>query len=155
MAEVAHRVVASAVAVSGLQSAALWVYDDGELQLAAVIGPETPGLMALSSPQVASLNALTAEVTSCYSGGGVLDLAFGPTQVLRDRGISAMVLAPLRDGARRMGLLCAISSDRTAISTDTIEPMELLCLHAGSRLAAVRQGVPTDLLALASALGPT
>jgi EAL domain-containing protein (putative c-di-GMP-specific phosphodiesterase class I) len=155
MAEVTHRVVASAVAVSGWQSAALWVYDDGELQLAAVTGPETPGLMALSSPQVASLNALTAEVTSCYSGGGVLDLAFGPTQVLRDRGISAMVLAPLRDGARRMGLLCAISSDRTAISTDTIEPMELLCLHAGSRLAAVRQGVPTDLLALASALGPT
>lgn len=139
IAQVSHRVVASAVAVSGLQSAALWVYDKNELRLAAVLGPEAAGLTGLSGPQVESLDALAAEITSCYSGGGVLDLAFGPTQVLRDRGISAMLLAPLRDGARRMGLLCAISSDRTAVSTDTIEPMELLCLHAGSRLAAVRR----------------
>jgi EAL domain-containing protein (putative c-di-GMP-specific phosphodiesterase class I)/putative methionine-R-sulfoxide reductase with GAF domain len=138
-AQVAHRVVASAVAVSGLQSAALWIYERNELRLAAVLGPEAAGLTALSAPQIDSLSSLAAEVTSCYSGGGVLDLAFGPTQVLRDRGISAMLLAPLRDGSRRVGLLCAISSVRTAVSTDTIEPMELLCLHAGSRLAAVRR----------------
>ena len=135
--EVAHRVVASAVAVSGLQSAALWVHEGDSLTLRAVTGPDARGLAELSSAHVASLNTLAAEITSCYSGGGVLDLAFGPTQVLRDHGVSAMLLAPLRDGPNRMGLLCAISSSRAAISTDTIEPLELLCLHAGSRLAAV------------------
>jgi len=135
--QVAERTVESTVAVTHLESAAVWILDGDRLELLADIGPDASWLTTLQANEVRSLHDLSADFTSCYSGGGALDLGFGPTQMLRERGAFAMLLAPLRDGDRLIGLLCAVSRVAANVESDTVEAVELLCLHAGSRLAAL------------------
>jgi diguanylate cyclase (GGDEF)-like protein len=135
--EVAARTVEATVAVTDLESAAVWTRDAGQLRRLAHIGPAAGCLASLTDSEVRALDDLAADFTSCYSGGGPLDLGFGPTQMLRERGAFAMLLAPLRDGDRLIGLLCAISRVAANLHSDTVEAVELLCLHAGSRLAAL------------------
>jgi diguanylate cyclase (GGDEF)-like protein len=136
-AQVAARTVEATLAITGLESAAVWVGDPLGVQCLAHTGPAAGGLTSLTRTEVAALGHLAADFTSCYSGGGALDLGFGPTQILRERGAFAMLLAPLRDGERRIGLLCAVSRTAANVESDTVEAVELLCLHAGSRLAAL------------------
>jgi diguanylate cyclase (GGDEF)-like protein len=135
--DVAIRTVEATVAVTDLESAAVWMREDGGLRRIAHIGPAAGCLTSLSDTEVRALDELAADFTSCYSGGGALDLGFGPTQTLRERGAFAMLLAPLRDGERLIGLLCAVSGVAANLQSDTVEAVELLCLHAGSRLAAL------------------
>jgi diguanylate cyclase (GGDEF)-like protein len=134
---VAARTVEASVAVTNLESAAVWVFDDTQVHRLAEIGPTANCLTTLSDDEVRALDALAGDFTSCYSGGGALDLGFGPTQMLRERGAFAMLLTPLRDGDRRVGLMCAVSGTAADVESDTVEAVELLCLHAGSRLAAL------------------
>jgi diguanylate cyclase (GGDEF)-like protein len=138
-AEVAARTVEATVAITNLESAAVWMRDAGHVQRLAHIGPAAGCLTSLTDAEVRALDDLAADFTSCYSGGGALDLGFGPTQILRERGAFAMLLAPLRDGERRIGLLCAVSTKTANVQSDTVEAVELLCLHAGSRLAALER----------------
>jgi diguanylate cyclase (GGDEF)-like protein len=136
--DVAERTVESTVAVTDLTSATVWVTQpDGSHRRLATLGPDTGALTSLTESEISALDTLAADFTSCYSGGGALDLGFGATQILRERGAFAMLLAPLRDGARRVGLLCAISTSAANVAPDTVEAVELLCLHTGSRLAAL------------------
>lgn len=139
-ASVGSRTADAVLNLVEFDAVALWNTDsDGGLTLLSESGEGTDRLIGLEPDEVANLDSLAAELSSCYSAGGALDLAFGPTQVLRDRGVSSMFLTVLRDGSRRIGLLCAVGGPHVSLEPSTVEAIELLCLHAGSRLGSLRR----------------
>lgn len=133
------RTVESVLSVVSMDSAALWVRDEefGPLRLLSECGTAPERITGLSAAQIDNLDALAGDLSSCYSAGGVLALAFGPTQVLRDRGAASMFLSAVRDGSRRIGLLCTVGGPHANVEPGAVEAIELLCINAGSRLASL------------------
>jgi diguanylate cyclase (GGDEF)-like protein len=140
-ATVASRTVESVLNLVNFDAAALWIRDEdtGALSLLSEFGAGADRITAIDGDDLANLDALAGELSSCYSAGGALDLAFGPTQVLRDRGVSSMFLAVLRDGSRRVGLLGAVGGPQATVDPSAVEAIELLCLHAGNRMGSLHR----------------
>jgi EAL domain-containing protein (putative c-di-GMP-specific phosphodiesterase class I) len=124
-------VVAAACAVTGLETSCLWLRDAaGLLRRAAAIGPEAGPLGALTSGRVARLAELVDGVASCYSGGGAFDLAATQIDELREDGVRALLLTPLRRGEEQVGLLASLSHQRTMVSSEQARAAELLASYA-------------------------
>lgn len=137
---VGTRTVESILNLVAFDAAVLWVFDDdGSLSLLSECGEGADRATGLDPTDIGNLHSLVGDLSSCYSAGGALDLAFGPTQVLRDRGVSSMFLAVLRDGARRVGMVCAIGGPHVTLESGAVEAIELLGLHAGNRLGSLRR----------------
>ena len=135
-AVLAAEAVEVAVAVSGLDAAALFLPDGDALAVAAACGPAAELLSDLAPTQLAGLVHLVDGIASCHTGGGSLDLAFGPMGALRARGVRAVLVVPVRDGAQVQGLLVVTGSRTATVPAYAVEAVELLALHLGASLAA-------------------
>lgn len=111
----------------------------GQPRATAVTGPDGAALGHLTADDVAVLVDLVADLSSCYSGGTDLSLDVPPTQVLRALGVRGAVIVPIRDGWRLTDLLVLTSVATAYVAPDAVDALELLCLQAGSRLAALRR----------------
>ncbi|MCU1392277.1 MAG: response regulator receiver modulated diguanylate phosphodiesterase [Ilumatobacteraceae bacterium] len=136
---IAVQTVASAVALSTLDTAALFFDGDDGLALVAVTGEHPGVLTALVRQQVLALADLVDGLASVHTGGGSLDVAFGPMAVLRDRGVKAVLVVPVRAAGGHRGLLIATSCRTASIPGTAVEAVELLGLHIGTTLAARAQ----------------
>jgi EAL domain-containing protein (putative c-di-GMP-specific phosphodiesterase class I) len=141
--ELARAAAASAIAVSGLTSAALWWLDSEGPRLGATSGPGGDVLGGLDAPAVGRLFDFVAGVTSCHTGGGPRDLAASFLGASFESVARAMLVVPLRSRGQTLGLLaatCPLSSD---INSEVVEATELLGLHtATAAIAYHRMGCP-------------
>jgi diguanylate cyclase (GGDEF)-like protein len=132
-----RRVVAAAVAVSGMDSAALALVDsDDEAELVVVgsAGPLGPALLEIGSGELLRLNALVEHVAACYTAGDSIGAGFVGTESLRAAGARAAVVVPLAARGRRLGLLLTASSIPWMPMPTETETIELLGSHAASCL---------------------
>jgi diguanylate cyclase (GGDEF)-like protein len=137
--KVAYETAVAASAVTGFDTACVWQLHDGNRDLVAEYGPHSQLLRAVDAEQLASLAAMVDDVACCFSGGAALDLSFGPTDVLRQRGVRAVILVAVRDGNRVTGLMIVTSSNTAAAAPEAINAVEVLSLHAGSRMASLQR----------------
>jgi diguanylate cyclase (GGDEF)-like protein len=137
--KVAFETAVAASAVTGFDTACVWQLRDGNRDLVAAFGPRAHLLRAVDAEQLASLAAMVDDVACCFSGGAALDLSFGPTDVLRQRGVRAVILVAVRDGNRVTGLMIVTSSNTAAAAPEAINAVEVLSLHAGSRMASLQR----------------
>lgn len=144
--------VESAIALSGFDTACIWSVDAGTSELLAGRGVDTALLTGLSTSELDGLRELVRHTASCYTGGPALDLATGPTDVLRQQGVRAAVIVPVRDAGRLSGFLLLTRRHGARVPQEVVDATELLCLHAGSRLAALRRLDELQRLATRDAL---
>jgi diguanylate cyclase (GGDEF)-like protein len=136
---VAHETAVAASTVTGFDTACLWQLRDDRHELVAEHGPHAHLLQAVEPEQLGSLARMVDSVACCFSGGAALDLSFGPTDVLRQRGVRAVILVAVRDGNRVTGLMIVTSSNTAAANAEAINAVEVLSLHAGSRMASLQR----------------
>lgn len=155
--DLGHALLEAARELTGYDSGCLWHVDPdpsahaapghhglradaaGRPRATATTGPDGAALAHLAPQDVAVLVDLVADLSSCYSGGTDLSLDAPPTQVLRTLGVRGAVIVPIRDGWRQTDLLVLTSAATAYVAPDAVDALELLCLQAGSRLAALRR----------------
>ena len=130
--EVRAAVVRMACEVSGMGSALLAVrHDDGTYAVAETVGPLSTAFRAMRSEDVGRLATMVEDVTSCYTAGDVTGRPVAGTERLRDAGVVEVAVLPLISLGRRTGILLVAHTSPMALSTDEIEPLELLAAEAG------------------------
>jgi diguanylate cyclase (GGDEF)-like protein len=137
--KVAFETAEAASIVTGFDTACVWQLRDGVRDLVAEHGPNAHLLRAVDAEQLADFAAMVDNVACCFSGGAALDLSFGPTDVLRQRGVRAVILVAVRDGNRVTGLMIVTSSNTATAGPEAINAVEVLSLHAGSRMASLQR----------------
>ncbi|HEY4332557.1 MAG TPA: EAL domain-containing protein [Ilumatobacteraceae bacterium] len=136
---IAKQTVESVVTLSTLDTAALFLSTPSGLVLSSVTGDHTDVLTELVDAEVAALADLVDGLASVHTGGGSLDVAFGPMGVLRDRGVRAVLVVPVRADGDQRGLIVATSCRTATVPGPSVEAVELLGLHIGTTLAARAQ----------------
>jgi diguanylate cyclase (GGDEF)-like protein len=136
---IAKQTVTSVVTLSTLDTAALFLHGPAGLELAAVTGQHVGVLTALRPSEVAALAELVEGLGSVHTGGGSIDVAFGPMGVLRERGVRAVLVVPVRADGDHRGLIVATSCRTATVPGPAVEAVELLGLHIGTTLAARAQ----------------
>ena len=130
--EVRHAVVRMACEVSGMSSSFLAQRDgDGQLQIVESIGPLAAAFEAIPAEHVARLAAMVDRVSSCYTAGDLSGRPVAGTETLRAAGAIEVAVLPLVSMARRTGILVVAHTSAMHLSTDEIEPLELLAAEAG------------------------
>lgn len=130
--EVRHAIVRMACEVSAMSSSFLAQRDvDGCLQIVEAIGPLAPAFMAIPPEDVARLAAMVDRVSSCYTAGDLSGRPVAGTETLRSAGAIEVAVLPLVSMARRTGILVVAHTSAMHLSTDEIEPLELLAAEAG------------------------
>jgi GAF domain-containing protein len=74
-------------------------------------------------------------VSSCYTAGEVTGRGFVGTETLRNAGVRAVVVLPLRAGGERVGTIVLAHTRPTHIAADDVEPLELLAAQLAAMLA--------------------
>jgi diguanylate cyclase (GGDEF)-like protein len=136
---IGRQTVDSVLTLSNLDTAALFLAGETGLELTAVAGAHPTVLMTLMETEVAALAELVDGVASVHTGGGSLDVAFGPMVVLRDHGVQGVLVVPVRADGDRFGLLVATSCRTASVDSTAVEAVELLGLHIGTTMAARAQ----------------
>ena len=130
--EVRHAVVRMACDVSGMSSCFLAQRDtDGALQIVEAIGPLASAFEAIPAEDVARLAAMVGRVSSCYTAGDLSGRPVAGTETLRSAGANEVAVLPLVSLGRRTGILVVAHTSPMHLSTDEIEPLELLAAEAG------------------------
>lgn len=130
--EVRHAIVRMACDVSGMSSALLAERDgDGVLQIVQTHGPLAPAFQAMPAENVARLAAMVDRVSSCYTAGDLTGRPVAGTETLRASGATEVAVLPLVSLGRRTGILVVAHTSAMELSTDEIEPLELLAAEAG------------------------
>jgi diguanylate cyclase (GGDEF)-like protein len=132
----AAAVVAAACELAGTDSGAVFLGPPSDVRLGAAAGPLESALASTTAADLAQLDRLLAPLTSCYSSGEATGLAFVGGDALRSAGARAVVALPLVARGARTGILVLAHSAPLALGPDTVEPLELLAIVAGSHLAA-------------------
>jgi diguanylate cyclase (GGDEF)-like protein len=135
LAPVAEQAVASAIRLSGLDTAAL-LLDEGAPRMVTVSGAHADALSHLAAGEARALFALVSGIASAHTSGGSLDVAFGPMGVLRERGVRSVLVVPVRANGVNRGLLVVTGSGTATLSSEVVEAVELLGLLVGTTLAA-------------------
>ncbi|MCU1398420.1 MAG: response regulator receiver modulated diguanylate phosphodiesterase [Acidimicrobiales bacterium] len=144
---IAKQTVESVVNLSTLDTAALFLGSGQDLDLAAVFGEHASFLTELDDEQVAALAELVDGLASVHTGGGSLDVSFGPMSVLRDRGVRAVLVVPVRADGDASGMIVATSCRAATIPSASVEAVELLGLQIGTTLAMRAQLEQMETLA--------
>jgi diguanylate cyclase (GGDEF)-like protein len=131
-----RRVVEAAIEVSGMDSAAVAMFDhdDGTLRVEEAGGPLAAMLLDISATDLGRLATLVERVASCYTAGDSMGAGFVGTEGLRAAGTRAVVVVPLIARGRRLGILIAASTIPTALKPSEAETFELLGAHAATCL---------------------
>lgn len=74
-------------------------------------------------------------VSSCYTAGEITGRGFVGTESLRDAGVRAIVVLPLRANGARVGTIVFAHTRPTRIDADDVEPLELLAAQFAAMLA--------------------
>jgi diguanylate cyclase (GGDEF)-like protein len=150
---VREAVVRMACEVSGMSSAALVQRnDDGVLTLVASVGPLAGAFDAMPPQSVERLAAMVERVSSCYTAGDLTGRPVAGTETLRTAGAIEVAVLPLVSLGRRTGILVVAHTAAMDLSTDEIEPLELLaaeagrCLDLASTVAELRYRATRDPL---------
>jgi diguanylate cyclase (GGDEF)-like protein len=133
--EVRSAVVAMACEVSGMNSALLAQCDNaGNLEIMATRGPLARAFLAMPAADVDRLAAMVDRVSSCYTAGDLTGRPVAGTETLRAAGASEVAVLPLVSLGRRTGVLVVAHTESMRLSTDEIEPLELLAVEAARSL---------------------
>jgi diguanylate cyclase (GGDEF)-like protein len=150
---VREAVVRMACEVSGMSSAALVQRDeDGALAIVESIGPLAPSFDAMPPESVERLAGMVERVSSCYTAGDLTGRPVAGTETLRTAGAIEVAVLPLVSLGRRTGILVVAHTAAMDLSTDEIEPLELLaaeagrCLDLASTVAELRYRATRDPL---------
>ncbi len=135
LAPVAEQAVASAIRLSGLDTAAL-VLDEGAPRVVAVTGSHSEVVSDLAPGEARALFELIGGIASAHTSGGSLEVAFGPMGALRERGARSVLVVPVRANGFNRGLLLVTGSKAATLSSEAVEAVELLGLWVGTTLAA-------------------
>jgi diguanylate cyclase (GGDEF)-like protein len=130
-----QRVVAAAIDVSGMDSAAVAILDaEDVLGVDDAGGPLASVLLAIDPSDLTRLGKLVERVASCYTAGDSLGAGFVGTEGLRAAGARAVAVVPLIARGRRIGLLLTASTVPQSLRPTEAETIELLGAHAATCL---------------------
>jgi EAL domain-containing protein (putative c-di-GMP-specific phosphodiesterase class I)/putative methionine-R-sulfoxide reductase with GAF domain len=133
--ELVDAVVAAAIDVSGLDSAALVLRDwTGSDRVVAARGPLAVVLAEMGRDELAHLGQLVARVASCYTAGETTGAGLAATEGVRAAGGRTMVVVPLATRGRRLGHLVVAGTVPATLRTEDAERIELLGAHAAACL---------------------
>ena len=133
--QVRAAVVRLACDISGMESALLVQRDEhGLLDTVATAGPLAEAFRAIPSADLERLAAMVDRVSSCYTAGDLTGRAVAGTETLRAAGAIEVVVLPLISLGRRSGILTVAHGSGMRLSTDEIEPLELLAAEAARAL---------------------
>ena len=133
-ADLLDAVVAAAVDVSGLDSAALVLAGPGGDRVARAVGPLAEVLGAMRRDELAHLGQLVTQVASCYTAGETTGAGLAATRGVRAAGGRTMVVVPLATRGRRLGHLVVAGTVPASLRTEDAERIELLGAHAAACL---------------------
>jgi diguanylate cyclase (GGDEF)-like protein len=130
--EVRLAVLCMACEVSGMSSGLLADRDElGRYTVVEAVGPLADAFRALESDDVSRLASMVDRVSSCYTAGDVSGRPVAGTESLRTAGAIEVAVLPLTSRGRRTGLIALAHTFAMHLSTDEIEPLELLATEAG------------------------
>jgi diguanylate cyclase (GGDEF)-like protein len=134
-----HRaVVDAACELSGMDTAAIVLADDGEAQLAHLEGPSAGALHRVGAADLADLDAFVRSGSSLHaSGTDESDLAMHGR--LRRAGVASLVVVSLVGGGHHLGSLLAVSHRPRRLDPTVLAVLEILGAQAGASLRAVRE----------------
>jgi hypothetical protein len=78
---------------------------DNTPEVVATIGPLADAFRRLSPAELASIASVVDRVSSCYTAGEVTGRGFVGTESLRDAGVRAVIVLPLRTSGDRVGTI--------------------------------------------------
>jgi diguanylate cyclase (GGDEF)-like protein len=152
-ADVREAVVRMACEVSGMSSGLLAERNaDGNLEIVEARGPLAPAFRAIPPDDVDRLAAMVDRVSSCYTAGDLTGRPVAGTETLRASGAIEVAVLPLVSLGRRTGILVVAHTSAMHLSTDEIEPLELLaaeaarCLELASMVGELRYRATRDPL---------
>lgn len=131
---------------------ALLVQLDGVLTVVAAVGPLAPAFRSMPATDVALLATMVSRVSSCYTAGDLSGRAVAGTETLREAGAAEVAVIPLISLGRRSGFLLVANTSPMRLSTDQIEPLELLAsetarsLDLAATVAELRHRASSDPL---------
>ncbi len=144
--------LAAAVEVSGMDSAALCLVQDGRLVVRAAHGPLAPALRGLAPAQLESMAHWTSAGTSSYTTGTASGVGFVGHEELRTQGLSSLVLLGLASPHGTLGVLVVAARATVGVDTEHVSLLELLaaevsaCLRVGVGVRALRDKADRDAL---------
>ena len=148
-----RAVVRMACEVSGMSSALLAERaPDGTLALVETAGPLADAFASIPEEHIDRLAAMVDRVSSCYTAGDVTGRPVAGTETLREAGAIEVAVLPLLSLGRRTGVLVVAHTSAMHLSTEEIEPLELLaaeagrCLDLASTVAELRYRATRDPL---------
>jgi diguanylate cyclase (GGDEF)-like protein len=146
--KLAHSLVDVSLSLTDFDSACVWLMDkDGRPQSIAAGGVHGQALAELTAPAVSGIQALLRHMASCYTNGPAFDIASGPTDVLRDLGIRATIMVPLREQGQLCGFFLLTRQRGSRTAPESVDLAELLCAQAASRLSALQRLSELEALA--------
>ncbi|MEJ7800007.1 MAG: EAL domain-containing protein, partial [Ilumatobacter sp.] len=131
---------------------ALLVQLDGMLTVVAAVGPLALAFRSMPATDIALLATMVSRVSSCYTAGDLSGRAVAGTETLREAGAAEIAVVPLISLGRRSGFLLVANTSPMRLSTDEIEPLELLAsetaqsLELAATVAELRHRASSDPL---------
>jgi diguanylate cyclase (GGDEF)-like protein len=104
---------------------------DGMFVMTEAIGPLADAFKRIPADDVDRLAAMVDRVSSCYTAGDLSGRPVAGTETLREAGAIEVAVLPLVSLGRRTGILAVAHTSAMHLSTDEIEPLELLAAEAG------------------------
>lgn len=132
--EVRKAVVGMALEVSQMDSAMLVQRCGDRLDAVATVGPLAVALGSMPLPDIELLAGMVDRVSSCYTAGDLTGRPVSGTESLRHAGAVEVAVVPLVSLGRRTGFLLVANRSSMQLSTDEIEPLELLAAEAARSL---------------------
>ena len=124
-------------------SACLLRSGDDQPFVEAASGPLAEAFRGLSAAELTSLTSVVDRVSSCYTAGEVTGRGFVGTESLRNAGVRAVIVLPLRTSGDRVGTIVLANTRPQRITADDVEPLELLVAQLAAMLTGA--GTPTAL----------
>jgi diguanylate cyclase (GGDEF)-like protein len=120
---------------SGMDSVCFISCVDEKPQLVEAHGPLGPILSSLPEDEMVDLTGLVNDVNSCYSANDSIGHGSIGTESIREFA-RAIIVLPLRSGGTRIGTVVLAHSRPRALSSDDVEPLELIAGHLAATLDA-------------------
>ena len=123
---------------SEMDSVGLLRVIDGVGEVLAASGPLREVLATLPENEIAELSRLVDHVNACYTANESTGRGFVGTESIRSQA-RAVIVMPLRSGGTRIGTIVLAHSRPRALSSDDVEPLELIAGHLAATLDASEQ----------------
>ncbi len=101
----------------------------------AAYGPVVDAFDRLRATELTSLSSVVDRVSSCYTAGEITGRGFVGTESLRNAGVRAVILLPLRANGDRVGTIVLANTRPIRITAADVEPLELLVAQLAAMLA--------------------